>query len=75
LARTGLDWTLYCLWFEIPGTTAVKHRKDLESFIDQLRGDARHFSALTYQDFFQRLQPLLSAHHADYMKYMSQRYL
>jgi hypothetical protein len=75
LARTGNRWTLCCLWYEVPGAVADAHRKDLSTFTTQIGGDAAHFTALTYQDLFARMEEAVGAEHAGYMAYLRERYI
>jgi hypothetical protein len=75
LAVSGHRWGLCCLWFEIPGTVADQHRKELKDFTSQLGPEAAHFSALTYQELFDRMTGLVGDEHAEYMAYLRDRYL
>ena len=75
LAWTGTRWTLCCLWFEVPGETASAHRADLGAFARQIGDDARHFVSLTYQELFERMEPLVGAEHASYKEYLRDRYV
>jgi len=50
-------------------------RNDLRAFVAHIRGDARHFQALTYQELFARMERSVGAEHADYMAYLKDRYL
>jgi hypothetical protein len=75
LARTGNRWTLCCLWYEVPGAVADAHRADLQTFATQIGGDAAHFTALTYQELFARMERVVGAEHAEYMAYLRDRYL
>ena len=75
LGRTGHRWTLCCLWYEVPGAVADAHRSDLQTFVAQIGSDARHVTALTYQELFSRMEPLVGAEHDDYMAYLRDRYV
>jgi hypothetical protein len=75
LARTGNRWTLCCLWYEVPGAIAAAHRQDLTTFTARIGDDAKHFSALTYQELFARMERVAGAGHADYMNYLRDRYV
>jgi Restriction Endonuclease associating with ARP len=75
LAVSGYRWALCCIWFEIPGTVAEQHRKELKDFTSQLGPEAAHFSALTYQDLFGRMTHSVGDEHAEYMAYLRDRYL
>jgi hypothetical protein len=75
LARTGKRWKLCCLWYEVPGSIADAHRNDLRTFAAQIGNDAAHFTALTYQELFARMEQAVGAEHADYMAYLRDRYI
>jgi hypothetical protein len=75
LGRTGQRWTLCCLWYEVPGPTTTAHRAELQRFVAQIGSDAAHFTALTYQELFARMEPVVGAEHAAYMAYLRDRYL
>jgi hypothetical protein len=75
LGRTGNRWTLCCLWYEVPGPAADAHRAELQTFAEQIGGDAAHFTALTYQELFSRMEPLAGAEHAGYVEYLRDRYI
>jgi hypothetical protein len=75
LGRTGNRWTLCCLWYDESGPVADAHRAELQTFAAQLGSDAAHFTALTYQELFARMEPLAGAEHAEYMEYLRDRYI
>jgi hypothetical protein len=75
LALNAQRWSLCCVWFEVPGAIAARHRDELNDFVLQIGGDAAHFSALTYQELFARMAPFLGQEHAEYGAYLRDRYL
>jgi hypothetical protein len=75
LARTGNRWTLCCLWYEVPGQVADAHRAELQTFAARIGDDAGHFTALTYQELFVRMERAVGPGHADYMAYLRDRYV
>ena len=75
LALSGYRWALCCLWFEIPGAVADQHRKELKEFTLQIGPEAAHFSAVTYQELFDRMTHVVGEEHAEYMAYLRDRYL
>ena len=76
LARKfGTSCSLCCLWFEVPGILASKHRQELQDFSAYLGADTVRFLALTYQELFERMVPLIGSEHADYIAYLRDRYL
>lgn len=75
LALSRDRWSLCCLWFEIPGTVADQHRKELTQFSSQISEDASHFSTMTYQELFDRMSHFVGAEHDEYMAYLRDRYV
>jgi hypothetical protein len=75
LARTGQQWTLCCLWYEVPGGSAETYRSELRTFAAQLGDDATHFQAVTHQELFARMQHAAGAEHAEYIAYLHDRYI
>ena len=69
------DWSLCCLWFEIPGALARQHRQELNDFATVLGDDGTHFMALTYQELFDRMLPLVGQNHFEYIAYLRDRYM
>jgi hypothetical protein len=68
-------WRLCCLWFEVPGSVADRHRQELADFAVQIGTDAAHFSALTYQEFFAHMVPFVGRDDWKYVAYLRDRYL
>ena len=75
LARTGKQWTLCCLWYEVPGQAADAHRSDLRTFAAEIGSDADHFMALTYQELFSLMGRTVGEEHAEYIAYLRERYI
>ncbi len=75
LARSGRHWSLCCLWFEIPGSLADRHRQELKDFATLIGADAAHFSALTYQELFAHMVPFVGEDYAEYFAYLRERYV
>ena len=59
LALNRHRWSLCCLWFEVPGSLADQHRQELAVFTAHIGTDAAHFLAMTYQELFARMVPLV----------------
>ena len=74
LARTRRQWTLCCLWYEVPGNCADAHQSELRSFAEHIGADANCFVALTYQELFVRIETFVRAEHAKYLSYLRDRY-
>lgn len=77
LALSGRSWSLCCLWFEVPGLLADRHRKELTILTTKLQtgADVARFSALTYQELFARMVPFVGQDNWEYMAYLRERYL
>jgi len=73
--RFGDRWSLCCLWFEVPGSVADRHGQELADFCVQTGTDAAHFSALTYQELFARMVPLVGQDDSEYIAYLRERYV
>jgi hypothetical protein len=52
---------------------ASAHRLELASFTAQLDDDGTHFSAMTYQELFARMLPVVGPEDATYMAYLRDR--
>jgi hypothetical protein len=74
LAHSGQRWSLCCLWFEVPGALADRHRQELRDFAAEIGVDAAHFSSLAYQALFARMAPVLSENDSEYIAYLRDRY-
>jgi hypothetical protein len=75
LAHSGRHWSLCCLWFEVPGAPADRHRQELAEFAAQIGTDATHFSALTYQELFTRIERFVEQDDSEYIAYLRDRYM
>jgi hypothetical protein len=75
--RFGHQWSLSCLWFEVPGSLADQHRQELTVFTAtaHIGTDAAHFSALTYQELFARMVPFVGQDDSEYIAYLQERYM
>jgi hypothetical protein len=75
LALSKSPWSLCCLWFEVTGPVADRHRLELVAFASEIGGDSKLFAALTYQELFGRMVPLVGKQDSEYMAYLRDRYL
>ena len=73
--RIGDRWRLCCLWFEVPGLQADRHRQELADFAAHIGTDATHFSALIYQELFARMLPFVGQNDSENMGYLHNRYV
>jgi hypothetical protein len=69
------QWTLCCLWFEVPGSVANRHRQELTDFSAQIGAEAAHFSALTYHELFTRMVRVVGQDDSVYIAYLRERYV
>jgi hypothetical protein len=71
---TGLPdrFSLYYLYYDVPGSESALHRTEVKRFADQV-GEEIGFCSITYQNLFERLAQL-AAGHADYLGYLQARY-
>jgi len=70
----GHQWSLCCLWFEVPGPLADKHRQELSDFAVRVANEGK-FLALTYQELFIRMVPCLRQMDSEYVTYLQDRYM
>jgi hypothetical protein len=59
----------------VPGSLADRHRQELTNFAAHIATDAKHFSALTYQELFARMVSFLGQGDSEYMAYLRERYM
>jgi hypothetical protein len=74
LSRTGREWILLYLWYEIPGDTIAQHAKDIDEFSRCASEDGIAFRSLSYQELFRRLQRSASPVNLEYIDYLKERY-
>jgi hypothetical protein len=70
----GPHWSLCCLWFEVPGSVADRHRRELTDFTTQIGTDTK-FLAVTYQELFARMMLFVGQDDSEYMAYLRDRYM
>ena len=73
LTQRGLAFTLLYLWYDWPAEEAANHRKEIDRFGKAVDQEV-DFRSLTYQEFFARLQPELTAEDHAYSSYLAGRY-
>jgi hypothetical protein len=74
LSKVGVPWVLCYLWFDVGGDAGTQHQLEIEKFDLALGADAKHFKHLSYQQLFRRVVETAPAEHAQYLKYLRQRY-
>lgn len=74
LSRSGKEWTLLYLWYEVTGSTIAEHAKDIGGFAQCVTGDGIAFKAMSYQELLRRLQGFTDARDAAYIGYLKERY-
>jgi hypothetical protein len=70
LSRTGREWILLYLWYEVPGETIVQHAEDIAEFARCATEDGVSFRSLSYQELFRRLQAVTDPRDAGYIQYL-----
>ena len=73
--RFGDRWMLCCLWSEVPGSLADRHRQELADFAARIGADAGDVSALTYQELIVRMVPFVEHEDSEYIGYLRERYI
>jgi len=73
--KFGDHWRLCCLWFEVPGSLADQHRRELTDFTAHIGPDGTNFLALTYQELFARMELFVRQEDSAYIEYLRDRYL
>ncbi|MEO0073456.1 MAG: hypothetical protein ABIK43_02180 [candidate division WOR-3 bacterium] len=68
-------FTLVYLWFDLGGSVAAEHRKEVEWFREELDRDKIDFIDITYQKVLRRLRDYCATSHTEYVTYMTSRYL
>jgi hypothetical protein len=75
LSRTGRDWVLLYLWYEIPGETILQHAEDIAEFARCAAEDGLAFRSLSYQELFRRLKGVSAPQDSGYIQYLKERYV
>jgi hypothetical protein len=66
---------LLYLWFDTLGKPGAEHREEIERFSDIAGQDGVKFHSMTYQELILRLADRCRPDHADYVGYLTSRYL
>jgi hypothetical protein len=66
---------LLYLWYDVLGEEGSVHRKEINIFSEVMKIDGLKFHAVSYQELIVRLFNEYSSAHAEYIKYLSARYL
>lgn len=67
-------WTLILLWHRCDQELGSRMDNEIGRFVELLGPDRRHFSSMTYQEFWGGLAPSIRLEHADYSSYVEDRY-
>lgn len=73
LAKTGSDFELCYLYFDIAGPEAATHRAEIREFSQAVDGDFV-FHVSTYQEVFSRIRASAAEADAAYVAYLNSRY-
>jgi len=75
-AECGKDgFKLLYLWYDVLGKEGNTHRDEIEKFSEVARADGIDFDSMTYQELILALSEECEQEHADYIRYLSERYL
>ena len=74
LSRSGGEWVLLYLWYELPGDAGPEHESEIAAFEQCATGDGILFRSLSYQELFRRLKRGSDGLDAQYLDYLEARY-
>jgi hypothetical protein len=74
LGKHGGEWRFVLLWYAPPHREAAVMLDEIDRFTMELGVDAQRFSALSYQEFWRRFEPMLDDQHGEYCNYLRSRY-
>lgn len=72
-SRSGFRF-LY-LWYDVLGKEGAVHRDEIEKFSGIAKADGIYFDAMSYQELILIMSKEYRQDHANYIKYLSERYL
>jgi hypothetical protein len=67
-------WRLLLLWHRCDRELGSRMDNEIGRFVELLGPDRLHFSSMTYQEFWGLLAPSIRLEHADYARYVEDRY-
>jgi hypothetical protein len=74
--ENGTNFVLVYLWFDVPGAeAAMRHRREIESFVEVLKRDGVALVSRTYQEAFEVLRGGNGGPRSPYVAYLLERYL
>jgi hypothetical protein len=75
-AKCGKNgFRLLYLWYDVIGKEGAIHRDEIEMFSEVARADDIYFASMSYQELIILLANDYKQEHADYIKYITERYL
>lgn len=66
---------LLYLWYDVLGKEGAVHRDEIETFSKKVKSDGIYFDAMSYQELILVMSKEYRQKHANYIKYLSERYL
>ena len=72
-SRSG--FRLLYLWYDVLGKEGAVHRDEIEKFSGIAKADGIYFDAMSYQELILIMSKEYRQDHANYIKYLSERYL
>ncbi|MDT8434761.1 MAG: hypothetical protein RQ731_08415 [Anaerosomatales bacterium] len=71
----GVPWSLAYIWYRVPGPEGDGHAAEVEQFVSLVSGDPFLLIEATYQDLIDRIARQAGPEHADYLRYIQDRYM
>ena len=66
---------LLYLWYDVLGDQGKQHQDEVLKFSEVTKTDSIKFHSLTYQELIVKMSIKLREEHADYIQYLTERYL
>ena len=63
------------LYYDVPGMEGAEHLKEIRKFKSEIEGDGVRFSSISYQDVISWLAERYRSRHAEYVDFITDRYL
>lgn len=74
LSKSGLQWKLSYLWYEVPSPASSEHAQEINDFALVLAADGISFQSISYQTLFTVMQSCANGAEKEYISYLERRY-
>jgi hypothetical protein len=74
LAKSGGEWSLSYLWYQVDGAAGIEHAAEANEFGRLIAPDGFEFRSISYQKLFSNLIARTGKPHQPYLDYLKQRY-